>query len=264
MEGRIEVSVPISGSPEQVAGKVSIRRFRPGDEPEVRAICFDTGFQGKPASLWLDTNPALFTDLWLLYYLRETPDQVYVAEQDHKVVGYLAGCVDIPARERYYRWRFPWILLAGFCRGRYRLGRRTLRVLARHLRDGWVHGRPQARSDKPCAEFHCNVREDLRGRRDRFGFLLTRAFLGEMKRLGLTRLRASAVVRKEEAEGRYRFVAKQYEVRPTTIYEEAAAGAYVLVDGYADFEDPELPDWWRRYWAGAQPVEALSGREVPA
>lgn len=231
---------------------ILIRRFKPQDEDAVRQVCFDTAFQGRPAGLWMDINQAFFTDLWLLYYLRETPSLVYVAEYQGQIIGYVTGCLDVAARERYYRVRFPFVLLKGLCQGRYRFGMRTLRVVMRHIRDGLVHGRPKIEIEPPWAEFHCNVQEPFRGPRYKCGFLLTRFFFGDMKYAGLTRLRAGAVVRQQEVEGRYRMIAKSYDTRPTTIYSAVDAGLYVLVDGYMDFSDPGMPVWWKRFWSAAK------------
>ncbi len=243
-------------------GKVTFRRFQPQDESAVREICYNTGFQGKSAGLWLDANQALFTDIWLHYYLTKTPGQVFVAVKNGQIIGYLAGCLEVASRNNYYRTCFPFVLIKGFLNGKYKSGRRAFSALFRHVRDSLIYGRPHARSEKPCAEFHCNMRAEFCGTHERHGLLLTQFFLGEMKSAGLSCLRASAVVRQEEVEGRYRFVAKQYQTSPTTIYADVEAGKYVMVDVYTDFTNPDLPAWWRRFWAKARPLDESNGREL--
>ena len=234
--------------------KALIRRFQAKDEPDLREICFATGFQGLPASLWLDVNEALFTDLWLHYYIHKTPDMVLVAESEGRVVGYLTGCVDIRTRDRYYRAKFPFFMLAGFCSGRYRLGKRTLKALTRHLRDGLLRGRPHVSLQMPYAEFHCNMRREYQGRHGGFGMLLTKAFCGEVKRFGISRIRVSAVVKTSELESRYRYVASRYDFRPTTIYAEVDKGEYALVEACVDFQDERLHPRWRRFLVEASPL----------
>ncbi|MBF6468522.1 GNAT family N-acetyltransferase [Nocardia beijingensis] len=71
---------------------MEIRRFEAADRPELREL-FGRAGEGSPvAALWGD--PESEASIYLDPYLDLTPESVFVAVADGKLVGYLTGCPD--------------------------------------------------------------------------------------------------------------------------------------------------------------------------
>jgi ribosomal protein S18 acetylase RimI-like enzyme len=73
--------------------KIVIRPYEPADRPEIRRICYETGFMGAPSD-WYWRDFKSFADIWTGYYTDREPESTFVAVQEGKVLGYLLGCVD--------------------------------------------------------------------------------------------------------------------------------------------------------------------------
>lgn len=69
-----------------------IRKFISTDRKAVADIHFETGFLGKSMSIFL-TKRRLF-DMDVQFYLDKMADNIFVVEEDNKVVGYIFGCLD--------------------------------------------------------------------------------------------------------------------------------------------------------------------------
>ncbi|NJK92920.1 MAG: hypothetical protein HC904_14525 [Blastochloris sp.] len=67
-----------------------IRAYRAGDRAELREICCDTGFLGKPIDA-VFSDRELFADFLTDYYLDEEPDLAVVLESEGVVQGYVLG-----------------------------------------------------------------------------------------------------------------------------------------------------------------------------
>jgi ribosomal protein S18 acetylase RimI-like enzyme len=73
---------------------MSVRPYRPQDRDAVRRICFETGFMGEPCD-WYWRDFESFADMWTAYYTDREPETLFVAVDDNdRVLGYVAGCVD--------------------------------------------------------------------------------------------------------------------------------------------------------------------------
>jgi ribosomal protein S18 acetylase RimI-like enzyme len=74
-------------------GTPKIRPYRSEDRPQVRRICFDTGFMGDPiAPQYGDLES--FADMFTAYYTDHEPESCFVVDLDDRVVGYLVGTTD--------------------------------------------------------------------------------------------------------------------------------------------------------------------------
>jgi len=72
--------------------RVIVRKYRDSDREEVRRICCDTGFLGRPIDpIYLDRE--LFADLFTNPYLDYEPEWTLVVESEGRVAGYLMGSV---------------------------------------------------------------------------------------------------------------------------------------------------------------------------
>lgn len=84
--------MPVDGSLTTRAD-CSIRSYLPEDEADIRRICCDTGFWGKPIDE-IFNDRELFADLIVSPYLKQEPEHTLVAVHDMQVVGYLLGSLD--------------------------------------------------------------------------------------------------------------------------------------------------------------------------
>jgi hypothetical protein len=72
------------------AKDVRVRKYQPSDRDEVRALCCDTGFLGKPIDpVFADRE--LFADFLTSYYLKHEPDSAFVVTVNDEIRGYLLG-----------------------------------------------------------------------------------------------------------------------------------------------------------------------------
>lgn len=73
--------------------KITIRKYQTQDRPYLEDICYNTGLMGETAnSFW--GHKKSFIAMWLSYYINKEPQNIYVALDNGKVVGYLTGCLD--------------------------------------------------------------------------------------------------------------------------------------------------------------------------
>jgi len=231
---------------------VRIRPYAPADEPALRDICFATGFLGAPVPGWLDVNRALFTDVWLLYYLTQEPQHTFVAEVDGRVAGYLTGCADTARRQRFMRTVFPLHFLRSCLNGTYRFGPRTLRVLLRALRDRLTVGFPSVPWRRWPAHAHYNMRAEYRGLAARTGLALMQTCARVFLDRGITRAHGLVVMSKEEVGRRYRNLAAVHDCRRTTLFQGADPRELFLVSLVADFSGRSSHRYWQKF-DGAHP-----------
>jgi ribosomal protein S18 acetylase RimI-like enzyme len=69
---------------------LEIRKYRPADRAQVRKLCSDTGFLGKPIDPVFEDRE-LFADFWTGYYLQHEPGSAFVAVLNGEIKGYLLG-----------------------------------------------------------------------------------------------------------------------------------------------------------------------------
>lgn len=75
---------------------VGLRPYRPDDLDALYAICLATGDAGRDASA-LHSDPQLVGHIYSAPYGVLEPDNVFVAEDDHGVAGYVVGTHDSAA-----------------------------------------------------------------------------------------------------------------------------------------------------------------------
>jgi GNAT superfamily N-acetyltransferase len=71
---------------------ITLRPYRPADRAEIRRICADTGWLGKPIDP-IFSDRELFADSLTNYYLDHEPDTCWVAVKDGHLIAYCFGCV---------------------------------------------------------------------------------------------------------------------------------------------------------------------------
>ncbi|MCA1808961.1 MAG: hypothetical protein LC725_05870 [Lentisphaerae bacterium] len=93
-----------------------IRQYLPGDRPAVRRISYDTADAGRPADGFFPDRE-LLADLLTGYYTDYEPESLWVAEEQGRVVGYLAGALDTGRVRRIMAWRLipRWCFMAVAC-----------------------------------------------------------------------------------------------------------------------------------------------------
>ncbi|MCG3180844.1 MAG: hypothetical protein BIFFINMI_03207 [Phycisphaerae bacterium] len=122
--------------PADAVGRFAIRPFAPIDAPAVRAICIQAGWRGIPADSFLD-HPEVWADFWTGYYLARQPQHCCVAaDASGRVVGYLTGCPDTAAADRFVAWRVVPALVGRALAGGWWLRTRDRRFFARVIRAG--------------------------------------------------------------------------------------------------------------------------------
>ena len=140
-----------------------IRPYTAGDRAAVWDLAANTAFFGDPVEAFLDDR-ALFCAAFLAYYTDYESGRLWVAEMDGAVVGYVAGCGDSRRQARTFRSQILPSVLWGVLRGRYRVGRKTIRF-AHRMACEWLHqGRIDVSNDAFPGHLHINVTAGARGR----------------------------------------------------------------------------------------------------
>lgn len=139
-----------------------IRPYRSPDREDIRRLCCDTGFLGRPIDR-IFCDRGLFADLHTTPYLEYEPEWAFVAEANGRLAGYLLGSV---------RHDFPWLLVYEGSRTALRMGSRSLKgVYDYHPRSRlYVHWlltrsfRERPKHPSGAAHMHFNVAAPYRGR----------------------------------------------------------------------------------------------------
>lgn len=85
------------------AGMPGIRPYRPGDEPELAAVCLKTAAAGSDATGLLEDDD-LWATLFVLPYVSYAPELAFVVETDDgRVAGYLVAAADTDGFEAWFR-----------------------------------------------------------------------------------------------------------------------------------------------------------------
>ena len=78
--------------------KIQVRPYRADDRPQIRDICYRTGYLGDPVD-WFWRDRSSFEDLFSSWYTDAEPESLWVADRGGKAVGYLFGCTDTARAE---------------------------------------------------------------------------------------------------------------------------------------------------------------------
>lgn len=158
--------------------KSMIRPYQPEDRDEVRRICYETSFQGRPDLFKI--NRDFVADVLTSYYLDYEPDLCFVAVDDQqRVAGYIFGARNKRAMLPIWRWKMlPFFMKCLFQRGVF-LSAEFWRLM---IRAAWsvLRGEclvPDCSRDYP-ALLHINLRPDSRG--SGIGRLLIETFLRQL------------------------------------------------------------------------------------
>ena len=137
------------------ADKFQVRPYRPEDRAEIRKICADTGFLGKPIDPVFEDRE-LFADFLTAPYTDAEPENCFVLEGPTGAIeGYLTASSDPAKRRRFLVAHFPrW--LARALRG----------LLGGYRRESWqyllwvvLRGRKETPlAPRAGAHFHINLR----------------------------------------------------------------------------------------------------------
>jgi len=219
-----------------------IRPFRPDDESRLREICYATGFFGNPVTGWIDTNMALFTDIWMAYYLQCEPDAIIVAEHAGQVVGYLLSCYDMHCKQRFMYTRFPIYFIKRLFTGKYRFGCKTIALLFRLFRDKLQYGFPRIPWREYPASCHYNIIEGFRGAGIFFALMRPFAQRGCLG-LGVTRAHGLMVLTRTEIKKRYFGIAEVVDYRRTTAFANADPRELYIVSAIADSAKGDQSFW---------------------
>ena len=166
-----------------------VRRYEPRDRADIRRICCETADRGGPVEHFF-SDREVFADLLTRYYTDWEPGAIWVAEQEHQVVGYVTGCVDTERYRRVMAWRIiPQAGLRGAWRGAW-CSCATWRLLKAAIRT-WRIGR-MGLADAPAAypaHVHVNLRQAVRGRG--IGRRLVERFIAQAAAQGASGLHAA-------------------------------------------------------------------------
>ncbi|MEA3378052.1 MAG: GNAT family N-acetyltransferase [Nanoarchaeota archaeon] len=70
---------------------MKIRKYKKTDKEQLRELCNDTAFNGLGTE-YLFSDRQTMADIFIKYYTNFEPKNIYVAEKDKKIIGYLTGC----------------------------------------------------------------------------------------------------------------------------------------------------------------------------
>ena len=135
-----------------------VRKFELRDRDDVRFLCCQTGFLGKPIDPVFQDRE-LFADYLTSYYTDLEPESCFVLEQNTRIVGYLLGSRR-PYRQQIHSF-FQNIRL--FIRGIRRYpgyNRPTRDFIGWILRNSW---REVPAAPRRIAHFHFNVLPEAQG-----------------------------------------------------------------------------------------------------
>jgi GNAT superfamily N-acetyltransferase len=71
---------------------MNIRKYKSGDQSSVEDIHFKTGFLGKSMSKFLSDNKLYKKQIE--FYFEKEADNIFVLEDNKKIIGYILGCLD--------------------------------------------------------------------------------------------------------------------------------------------------------------------------
>jgi hypothetical protein len=140
--------------PEEIErDEVIVRNLRPEDREQIRAICCNTGFLGKPIDPVFEDRE-LFADFLTAYYTDDEPESAFVLDRSGRVEGYVLGS-RFPKRQKDSERRaMPGRLAKVFWRFCFRYGKASRRYVLWLLTRGWREV-PMTPPDMP--HFHINL-----------------------------------------------------------------------------------------------------------
>lgn len=141
--------------------RVLIRPYRAEDRADILRICCDTGFLGNPIET-IFRDREIFAELFAAPYLNYGPDWAWVADDGHRVVGYLLGSVSPSFHYAllYSGFQTTVKLITRAATGCYSGHPRTRHFIRWLLTNGY---REQPRHPENAAHLHFNIEKSHRG-----------------------------------------------------------------------------------------------------
>jgi len=174
---------------------MEIRLYEPRDRAAVREVCRATAYDYDGDGVAL-LDPHLFTDLMTRAWTDFGAGPLWVAEQEGRVQGYLAGCFDLRRFARLQTWRVvPRAVAGALARGL--LFRPALWRLLAGLPRFLAASRGGPRLDRYPSDLHVNLLLPVRG--NEVGSRMVEVFLAEASRRGLPGVHATVYEENEPA-----------------------------------------------------------------
>lgn len=159
-----------------------VRPYEPADRAAMFELVADLAFFGEPVEAFLEDRQ-LFSEAFCAYYIDREPEHAWVAHAEGQIVGYLLGCLDTSAQRRRWRREILPQLIGRTLRGRYRLGRSTVRYALAYARGLLCGEFPRVDLASYPAHLHLGVAAPWRGRG--LGRQLLEAFLAQARAAGV-------------------------------------------------------------------------------
>jgi len=142
--------------------EILIRKFSYRDRQEVRDLCYQTAFMGKPASIFFEGD--ILADALTLYFTDYEPESCFVAVSSDKVVGYLIGSKNVSVLDKVFLQKIAFYLLFKVLNSDVLIKRKNLLFLlycSRSFLKGEFRA-PDFSKEYP-ATLHINMKEGFRG-----------------------------------------------------------------------------------------------------
>jgi GNAT superfamily N-acetyltransferase len=194
-----------------------VRPYTPADRDDIRQLCYETGYLGKPVDVFFKDRD-LFADLFTKPYLDHESEWGLVAESEGRVVGYLLGSTrsyfDLLQMSSGFQTTVK--MLLRLVLGRYNSHPRSRRFIRWLLMSGFWE---QPKHPRNSAHLHFDLHEGYRGRG--IARKLWTDYEGRLKQAGIKRCYGAFFShpkrRPELAYARYGF--SVFDRRRTTMFE---------------------------------------------
>ncbi len=166
---------------------VMIRRYSCKDREAVRQIAFDTALMGRSAELFFD-GPEFLKDAITLYFTDYEPENLWVAEIDAAVVGYITGARDERRMNKVFLMKILPQLLVELLRSGILLKKKNWKLVTGAFRS-FLKGearRPDFYEEYP-AILHINLKDGYR--RSGAGTALISTLLDDLSSAGVKGVR---------------------------------------------------------------------------
>jgi len=160
-----------------------IRPYQPADRQSVFRIGGDTAFFGALIEAYMEDRNS-FLDAFYAYYTDLEPEHTWVACADGKVVGFLAGCVNTRVHNRKILRVIIPRMAGNLLRGKYHFGKLSMFYFW-GLLGGLLH-REFTQVDLDIFPAHLHINVDSDWRRNKLGLRLMKAYLGQLRELGVS------------------------------------------------------------------------------
>lgn len=177
--------------------EILIRQYAENDRASVRAIAANTAFLGKPCEAFFSDRETL-ADFLTLYFTDYEPQSCFIAESNHKVIGYIIGSINTNYSDRIFRAKILPLLLFKMS-ARLTLLRSKERVFLFNCILSFFKGEFNAPDFSRLypATLHINIEEGFRN--TGIGSRLISRFLGYLAQEGIKAVRLATLSPKASA-----------------------------------------------------------------